>query len=161
MRRKLASIVSIAVVLLAGACLYADDAMNATGGGSTHIVRSRDLVGLKVYNKQDENLGKIEDLVLDPNSGKIQYAVLSSGGFVGMGTKYFAVPWTVLQLVVAKDTTTRFGTVKEDHFVLDVSKEALKTAAGIDKNNWPSVADQNWQQIQAANRQIPSGSTTR
>jgi sporulation protein YlmC with PRC-barrel domain len=162
MRRRLATLVACSAVLVVGAYLSAADNTMNTTSGSTHIVRSRDLVGMKVYNKQDQDLGKIEDLVLDPNSGKIQYTVLTSGGFIGMGTKYFAVPWNVLQLVLlSKDTTTRFGTVKEDHFVLDISKEALRTAPGIDKDNWPEVADQNWQQIQNANRQVSSGTTTR
>jgi sporulation protein YlmC with PRC-barrel domain len=160
MRPKLATIVACGVVFLFSAYLQADDATTMPAGGSTHIVRSKDLVGLTVYNKQDQDLGKIEDIVLDPRTGRIQYAVLSSGGFIGMGTKYFAVPWNVLQLV-SKASDTRFGTTKEDHFVLDVSREALKTAPGIDKSNWPMVADQNWQQLQAANRQISSGTTTR
>ena len=54
------------------------------------VTRVTDLIGVRVYNPSDENLGKIENLVIDPASGQIRYAVLSFGGFLGMGDKLFA-----------------------------------------------------------------------
>src|SRR6202451_1685462 len=93
------------------------------------------VIGSKVFNQQNEDLGKIEDLVIDAEAGRIAYAVLSFGGFLGMGDKFFAVPWSALKL----DT--------ENHrFVLNVTKEALKDAPGFDKDHWPTMADPTWAQ---------------
>jgi sporulation protein YlmC with PRC-barrel domain len=112
------------------------------GTTDTNIVRGKDLMGLNVYGENDEKLGDIQDLVIDPTQGKIRYAVLSFGGFLGMGDKYFAVPWSDLTFI--SKGTTRSGTLKEDHCVLAINKEELKAAPGFDKNNWPNFADRNW-----------------
>jgi sporulation protein YlmC with PRC-barrel domain len=105
-------------------------------------VKVSDLTGMRVYNPSNEDLGKIEDLVINPSSGKFRYSVLSFGGFLGMGDKLFAVPWKDLKLM--SKGTTGSGTVKEDHYVLDVNKDALKNAPGFDKSNWPDFANGNW-----------------
>jgi sporulation protein YlmC with PRC-barrel domain len=110
--------------------------------GEGQIVRATDLTGLRVYNADDQSLGKIEDLVIDPRSGTIRYAVLSFGGILGMGDKYFAIPWQKLSFVAKGQTTS--GTLKEDHCVLNVPKEALKNAPGFSKDSWPNFADKNW-----------------
>lgn len=106
------------------------------------VARARDLVGVSVYSPNNDSLGKVEDLVIDPAKGQIRYAVLSFGGFLGMGDKYFAVPWNNLKLQTKGETSR--GTIKEDHYVLDVNKEALKNAPGFDKSKWPDFADPNW-----------------
>jgi sporulation protein YlmC with PRC-barrel domain len=113
--------------------------MNAHDAG---IVRAKDLTGLSVRNASNEKLGKIEDLVIDPAAGKVRYAVLSFGGIMGIGDKFFAVPWRELNLVSKGESTS--GTEKERYCTLDVSKEALKAAPGFDKDNWPNFADANW-----------------
>jgi sporulation protein YlmC with PRC-barrel domain len=109
---------------------------------SDRIVRVKDLTGLSVYNADDESLGKIEDLVIDPATGTIRYAVLSFGGIMGIGDKFFAVPWRKLAFIPKGQTLS--GTMKEDHCRLDVSKDALKSAPGFDKQNWPNFADRSW-----------------
>lgn len=92
--------------------------------------------GDEVCNMQDEKLGKIQDLMLDMTEGKIRYAVLASGGFLGMGDRLFAVPWKALKLD------------QENHrFMLDVDVERLKNAPGFDKDQWPDMADSNWNSI--------------
>lgn len=91
------------------------------------------LNGNDVYNRQDEDLGDVKEIMLDVPSGRVAYAVLSFGGFLGMGDKLFAVPWTALKL----DTVNK-------RFVLDVSKERLKEAPGFDKDAWPDMADPTW-----------------
>jgi sporulation protein YlmC with PRC-barrel domain len=108
----------------------------------TNVVRGKDLMGLNVYGENDEKLGDIKDLVIDPKEGKVRYAVLAFGGFLGMGDKYFAVPWSDIQFI--SKGTTRTGTIKEDHGMLSISKDELKNAPGFDKNSWPNFADQNW-----------------
>ena len=108
------------------------------------IVRSRDLVGLSVYNTANESLGKIEDLAIDPTAGTIRYAVLSFGGLLGMGDKYFAVPWQKLSFV--SKGTTGAGTPKESYCVLNVPKETLQNAPGFEKDHWPNFASRSWRQ---------------
>jgi len=112
----------------------------ATANGQ--VVRSSDLSGLVVYNPKNERLGKIEDLVIDPASGKIRYAVLSFGNL--FSDKYFAIPWHTISFVAKGET--RAGTPKESYAVLNVNEESLKNAPGFDKSHWPNFADSNMQQ---------------
>ncbi len=84
------------------------------------------LKGDKVVNRAGEDLGKIEEFMIDLQNGRIAYAVLSFGGFLGMGDKLFSIPWQALNL-----------RVHEHAFVLDVPKETLENAKGFDKDNWP------------------------
>jgi sporulation protein YlmC with PRC-barrel domain len=106
------------------------------------VTRAKDLIGVRVSNDDKENLGKIEDLAINPATGKIRYAVLSFGGFLGMGDKLFAVPWSNLTLVSEGETSS--GTQKQDHYVLHVEKSSLKNAPGFAKDNWPNFADSKW-----------------
>ena len=92
------------------------------------------LVGNDVYNHKGEDLGDIKEIMLDMRSGKVGYAVLSFGGFLGMGEKLFAVPWSALKL----DT-------KNKRFELNVEKDRLNDAPGFDKDKWPNMADQSWE----------------
>jgi hypothetical protein len=64
-----------------------------TAGYTDIVPAKKTVIGSSVVNKHNEDLGKIEDLVLDAGAGRIAYAVLSFGGFLGMGDKYFAIPW--------------------------------------------------------------------
>src|SRR4029077_11693926 len=102
-------------------------------GPSPEIMGAETLIGNDVFNHKDEDLGDIKEIMLDMRSGKVGYAVLSFGGFLGMGEKLFAVPWNALTL----DT-------KNKRFVLNVEKDRLKGAPGFDKNHWPDMADQSW-----------------
>jgi sporulation protein YlmC with PRC-barrel domain len=82
--------------------------------------------GDKVVNGAGEDIGKIEELMIDLTDGRVGYAVLSFGGFLGMGDKLFAIPWKAFQ-----------PRVHEHAFLLDVPKETLENAKGFDKDNWP------------------------
>lgn len=104
--------------------------------------RESDLMSLAVYGSANDKLGKVENLVVDPVSGKTRYAVLSFGGILGMGNKYFAVPWNDLK-VFYKGTTSA-GTQKEVYATADISKESLKKAPSFDKDHWPDFADTNF-----------------
>ncbi len=102
-------------------------------GPGPEIMAAGSLEGESVVNATGENLGKIKEIMLDLTGGSIAYAVLSTGGVMGVGDKLFAIPWSAL-------------TLDADHkcFVLDVSKQRLEHAEGFDKENWPSVADLSW-----------------
>jgi len=95
---------------------------------------SSSLTGNEVRNAAGEDLGKIEDLMIDTETGEVSYAVLSFGGFMGIGDKLFAVPLQAMRL----DTD-------EEAFVLNESKERLENAPGFDKEHWPNSADKKWQ----------------
>jgi sporulation protein YlmC with PRC-barrel domain len=113
-------------------------------GGKGSIVRSSDIKGLSVYDMDDKSLGKIEDVVIDTRTGQIRYAVLSFGGILGFGDKFFAIPWKKLSFVSKGETTS--GTQKEDYCVLNVSKETLEKAPGFNKDAWPNFANTTWQE---------------
>ena len=93
------------------------------------VLKASDLIGMNVQGTDDKKLGDIKDLVIDPEDGGVQYAVLDFGGFAGIGDKYFAVPWEALQM----DKTNK-------KLLLDVHKKDLKNAPGFDKNNWPDLS---------------------
>ncbi len=97
------------------------------------VMSTHTLSGDKVVNPEGENLGEIKDFMIDVDSGRIAYAVLSFGGVLGMGDKLFAVPWEALRL-----------STEEHRFYLDVPKERLKEAPGFNKDNWPSGADRSF-----------------
>lgn len=98
------------------------------------VVSASKIIGEAVENLQKENLGKIHELVLDAEDGRVAYAVLSFGGFLGMGNKLFAMPWKAFN----------FSTT-ENKLVLNVDKKKLENAPGFDKDaKWPDFADRTW-----------------
>lgn len=110
----------------------------------THVLSASTLQGTSVKNPEGEDLGKIEDLTIDLDKGNIGYAVLSFGGFLGMGDKLFAVPWRALQV----DTDN-------ECIRLNTSKEQLKKAPGFDKNHWPDFADAKFRKTHYTHYGVP------
>jgi sporulation protein YlmC with PRC-barrel domain len=86
------------------------------------------IIGDKVYNNSNETLGNIKDVMLNVDEGRIEYVVIEYGGFLGIGEKFFAVPFKVLKL-----DTSRHA------FILDQNKEVLENAPGFDKDHWPET----------------------
>jgi sporulation protein YlmC with PRC-barrel domain len=101
----------------------------------TLVLSSETLIDDEVMNPAGEQLGKIEEIMLDVDNGRISYAVLSFGGMFGLGNKLFAVPWSALRL-----------DPREKAFYLDVPREVLEHAPGFDKDNWPDFANPSWGQ---------------
>jgi sporulation protein YlmC with PRC-barrel domain len=114
----------------AGARIQGSGAYENTSGPGPRLMTASTLEGDRVVNRQGEDLGEIDEIMLDVPRGRIAYAVMSSGGFLGMGDKLFAIPWSALIL----DTDNKC-------FVLDVDKQRLENAPGFDKDNWPNTAD--------------------
>ena len=106
---------------------------DTSDGPGPEIMDADTLQGDNVVNSAGEDLGEIKAIMLDVAAGKIAYAVLSFGGFLGMGNKLFAVPWSALTM-----------DAEEKRFILDVPKERLENAPGFDENRWPSMADPTW-----------------
>ncbi len=93
------------------------------------VVQVSKVIGNKVVNPSGELLGNLKELVLDLEEERIAYAVLSFGGFMGLGDKLFAIPWEALVL-----------NPKDHTFILNVEKEVLEKAPGFDKDHWPDDA---------------------
>ncbi|PQV46502.1 PRC-barrel domain-containing protein [Paraburkholderia sp. BL21I4N1] len=102
-------------------------------GPGPEVMAASTLDGNKVISSDGEHVGKIAAIMLDVRGGRIAYAVLSSGGFLGMGDTLHAIPWSTLTL----DTDDKC-------FVLDAPAERIKSAPGFDKDHWPSMADMQW-----------------
>jgi len=105
----------------------------ATDGPGPRVMAADTLTGEKVVNAAGEPLGEITHIMLDIVNGTIAYAVLSVGGFLGLGDKLFAVPWASLAL-----------DVDDKRFVLNIDKERLRDAPGFPKDHWPTMADPAW-----------------
>ena len=102
--------------------------------GETMNLSATTLIGDSVKNSQGENLGDLKEIMLDTTSGKVSYAVLDFGGFLGVGNKLFAVPWAALDV----DTS--------DHsLILNIDKETLKNAEGFDQDDWPNFSDRDFE----------------
>ena len=104
-----------------------------TSGPGPEVMAADTLQGDKVVNRRNEDLGTIEDIMIDVQRGRVAYAVMSCGGFLGMGDKLFAIPWNALSLDANRHC-----------FVLDADRERFEKAPGFDKDHWPSMADNSW-----------------
>ena len=98
------------------------------------VLGASTLNGDKVRNSAGEEIGKIDEIMIDIPSGRVAYAVLSFGGVMGMGNKLFAVPWRKFK-------------VDEDEkcFVLNTDKTMLENAPGFDKDDWPDMSNPTWE----------------
>lgn len=94
------------------------------------ILSATSLTGDKVTNAKGEDLGKVEEVMIHLDSGRVAYAVLSFGAGFFKSDKLFAIPWGSL----AVDE-------KNKQLILNVTREMLETAEGFDKDHWPDMAD--------------------
>ena len=99
--------------------------------------KASQLIGLPITNSKNESLGEIEDIVLDSANSHIAYAVVGFGGFLGMGEKYFAMPWRVIEI-------SQRGAEDKPRATLGLDRDTLKAAPGFDKSNWPDMANASW-----------------
>jgi sporulation protein YlmC with PRC-barrel domain len=120
----LRAVVGAGMIIAVSGALIVADAKDKSG-----VLKASELIGMKVQGSDGKNLGKIRDLVIAPD-GAVRYAVLDFGGFLGIGDKYFAVPWDALQ-------RTQNGKA----IALDTTKRDLKQAPGFDKKHWPDFSD--------------------
>jgi sporulation protein YlmC with PRC-barrel domain len=115
-----------------GARIVGKGAATAQGPGPD-VMAAATLNGNKVLSTDGHEIGKVTDIMLDIRTGRVAYAVLSSGGFLGVGDRLYALPWNALTL----DTDRKC-------FVLSVSSQHLKDAPGFANDDWPAMADAGW-----------------
>jgi hypothetical protein len=99
------------------------------------LISAKKVAGTEVKNHAGEDLGRIEDLMIDKLSGHVVYGVLSFGGILGLGAKHFALPWEALHY-------------EPEHaaYVIDIEPELLRRAPGFDANDPPDMSDRRWGQ---------------
>ncbi|MDH7797252.1 MULTISPECIES: PRC-barrel domain-containing protein [unclassified Beijerinckia] len=95
-----------------------------TSTGHTRAIAASRVTGTNVYNAQSDKIGQVQDIVLDKQSDKILFAVLSFGGFLGIGEKYHAMPWSKLNFDPDKGG-----------YVTNLTKEQLEKAPSYDIND--------------------------
>jgi len=95
--------------------------------------RASELIGMNVKNRENEKIGEVKDLIVDLQSGHIAYAVVSSGGILGIGDKLVAVPARSFEY---SDTDKKL--------VLNVDKQTLANAPRFEKDRWPDISDVRW-----------------
>jgi sporulation protein YlmC with PRC-barrel domain len=98
------------------------------------VHRASEITGMAVKNTAGKDLGSVNDLVVDMDSGKLRYAALSYGGFIGLGDKLFAVPWDSFDCQYNQSD-------EKYHLVLAIDETTLRKAPGFDQDNWPNLAD--------------------
>ena len=101
-------------------------------------IRASQLIGMNIQNSQGKSLGEVNDLVIDGNTGKVKYAAVTYGGFLGFGDKLFAVPYEAFKCGTDPDDPD------EHVLMLNVNQQQLEGAEGFDQDNWPDFADRNF-----------------
>jgi sporulation protein YlmC with PRC-barrel domain len=117
------------------------------------VFRASKIKGLDVRNDANEDLGDVDEVVIDVTKGAVKYLVLSHGTLLTGGNKLFAVPLNAITLAHASD---------KSYILFNVSQDALKNAPGFDKNNWPNMGDPTWtRNVDTYHERITRRPTTR
>lgn len=99
----------------------------------TRLIASDRVEGTTVYNPDGDKIGSIESVMIDKLSGKVAYADMSFGGFLGMGDKHHPLPWSVL----------KYNT-EMDGYVVNIDKDQLKNAPTFEADETPRWDDETW-----------------
>jgi sporulation protein YlmC with PRC-barrel domain len=91
------------------------------------------IIGDKVENQDGEDLGRIDNLMINLLTGRVEYVVLEYGSFLGLGGKLFAIPFRELRIAPGRHV-----------FILDRDEEYLKNSPGFDKSHWPDTNDHSY-----------------
>lgn len=97
------------------------------------LIASDKVEGTAVYNRQSERLGTVHNFMVDKSTGQVAYAVMSFGGFLGMGESYHPLPWRVLKY----DT-------RQGGFVIDLDRSRLEKAPSYMASNMPNWSDRTY-----------------
>jgi|SRR5271170_2209686 len=97
------------------------------------VITARRLEGTSVYSATGEKVGSIEDVMIDKVSGRVAYAVLAFGGFLGMGERHHPLPWSILKYDTGMSA-----------YVVALDAEILKDAPSFGSSDDVSWADEGW-----------------
>jgi len=100
---------------------------------TSSMIASDKVTGTEVYNRQGEHLGSVYNMMIDKRSGQVSYAVVSFGGFLGMGSSYYPMPWKALTY------DTRLG-----GYVTDVDRQRLEGAPSYAADRLPDWTDRTY-----------------
>jgi len=98
------------------------------------LIAADKVKGTKVYNSDGENLGEVDDLMIDKRSGQVAYAIMSFGGFLGIGDRYHPLPWSILTY-----DPERGG------YVVDLSREVLERAPAFAAGGAPDWGNREYE----------------
>jgi hypothetical protein len=111
------------------------DSQSVATDETSTLISSDKVEGTAVYNREGEKLGSIHTLMVDKVSGKVAYAVMSFGGFLGIGDRYYPLPWDVLTY----DTS-------QGGYVVDRDQSMLEGAPTYGPSETPNWGDPGWNQ---------------
>jgi sporulation protein YlmC with PRC-barrel domain len=100
---------------------------------TSRLISADKVEGTAVYNPAGEKIGKIENIMIDKQSGKVAYAVMSFGGFLGIGDKHYPLPWSMLKY------DTRLG-----GYVVNLDKKVLEGAPSYESRDRIDWDDEKW-----------------
>ena len=100
---------------------------------TARLISSDKVEGTAVFNRQDQRLGSVHNFMVDKVTGQVAYAIMSFGGFLGMGEKYHPLPWRVLTY------ETRLG-----GYVIDLDRGQLEGAPAYDAAYYPNWKDRSY-----------------
>ena len=111
----------------------------------THrLISSRRVEGTPVYNRAEQRLGSIHAVMIDKKDGRVAYAVLSFGGFFGVGERVHPVPWEVLNYDVGLDA-----------YVVDLTREQLEKAPSLRLDEADRPQSQDFEEVQGYYSKMP------
>jgi osmotically-inducible protein OsmY len=131
LRRFVAALVGIGLALNGGAS--AQQAAAPPASPPAVLLNASTVIGSNVKDASGRDVGKVEELMLDPGDGRVAFAVVSFGGFLGLGSKLFAVPWEAL-------TVSR----GESALVLHVRQDMLGSAPSFERGRRPEASSREW-----------------
>ena len=98
---------------------------SATAHPNHQLISSEDVEGTNVYEMKGSKIGEIDNLMIDKISGRVTYAVMSFGGFLGLGHSHYPIPWGALKY----DT-------KLDGYITGITEQQLKDAPAFSDDSW-------------------------
>ena len=104
---------------------------SATIHPNHQLISSEDVEGTNVYDMKGTKIGEVDHLMIDKVSGRVTYAVMSFGGFIGLGHSHYPVPWGSLKY----DTNL-------NGYVTGITERQLKDAPQFSDDSW---GDRNWE----------------
>jgi hypothetical protein len=105
------------------------------GEETPQLIAAGKVHGTPVYNRDGEHLGTIEDVMLDKRSGRVAYAVMSFGGFLGLGEEFYTLPWATLRY-----------DPEQDAYMVDVTEEQLRAAPPRTPEGTDPAEDAEWEE---------------